>query len=87
MASILETIRSWVETDRTGTDDYEVDGYVLERRHPDPNTRVATYEEELSPEEVSGREDLQDGEYLLQELKPTGSVGEVVWEAELTFTD
>lgn len=83
MASILETIRSWIESD----EEYEVEGYVLERRTPDPNPRVATYETAPSPEEVRQREDLQDGEYLLQELKTTGTVGEVVWEEELTASE
>lgn len=87
MASILEAIRSWIGTDPDEMVDYEVEAYVLERRVPDPNPRVVTYDDVLSPEEVREREELQDGEYLLQELKSTGTVGAVVWEAELSFSD
>ena len=84
MAPILDTLRSLIGTD-DGTKDYEVQGYVLERRVPDPNPRVTSYDEALSPEEVTQREDLPDGEYVLQELKTTGSAGEIIWREELAF--
>lgn len=87
MASIMDTLRSWLSTDRGELEDYDVEEYVLERRRPKPNPRVRSYNDILSPEEVIQHEDLQDGEYLLQELKTTGTVGEVVWEEELTFDE
>lgn len=87
MARIVERIRSWLQTERGGPEDYTVDAYVLERRSPDPNPRVKTFDDIHSPDEVRTEEDLQDGEYLLLELKSTGTVGEVIWEEEIAFSD
>lgn len=87
MAQIVERIRSWLQVERGGPDDYTVEAYVLERRTPDPNPRVKTYDDITSPEEVRTQEDLQDGDYLLLELKSTGTVGEVIWEEEIAFSE
>jgi len=72
MAPIVDTLRSMFGVDDSD-DDYEVAEYVLERRVPDPNPRVTDYNEALTPGEVIEHEDLPDGEYILQELKSTGS--------------
>ncbi len=83
MVLILGTIRSWLETDRGELEDYEVKEYVLERRRPDPNPRVATYDESMTPAEVMSHDNLQAGEYVLQEIKETGTAGDVIWKEEL----
>lgn len=85
MAGILDTIRDYLAEDRD--DDYEVDEYVLERREPDPESRVATYDEHVSPEEVEAQGGLPSGEYLLQEVKASGMAGDVVWEEDLEFEE
>jgi hypothetical protein len=86
MAPIVDTLRSMFGVDDSD-DDYEVAEYVLERRVPDPNPRVTDYNEALTPGEVIEHEDLPDGEYILQELKSTGSAGEIVWREELDFPE
>lgn len=85
MVLILDTIRSWLDTDRGEIEEYDVKEYVLERRHPDPNPRVTTFDEELAPEDIMNQESLPSGTYVFQEIKDTGTAGEVLWEAELTF--
>jgi hypothetical protein len=82
--SLIDRLVGWV-TSEVEDQDYEVAGYVLERRDPDPNPRVTTYDERMSPEEIEGEGGLPSGEYLLQELKDNGMVGETVWHEELTF--
>lgn len=83
MASIVDTIRDFLRTDRPD-DDYEVDEYVLERKEPDSEHRVRSYDEPVSPEEVAADDDLPDGVYLLQEIKASGMAGDVVWTEELS---
>ena len=83
MAGILDTLRSYLEDGRSG--DYEVDEYVLERREPDPEPRVATYDDHVSPEDVEAEGGLPSGTYLLQEVKTSGMAGEVMWEDDLEF--
>lgn len=85
MVLILDTIRSWFQTERGELEEYEVLEYVLERRHPDPNPRVTTFDDPVEPEDVMAQESLPSGSYVLQEIKETGTAGEVVWEADLTF--
>lgn len=86
MANLLDRFLSWLTTERGGPNEYTVEAYILERRDPDPNPRVTTYDEILSPETVEQQEEFQDGEYLLLELKTTGTVGDVIWEEELSFS-
>lgn len=81
-ASLLDKLADMLGS---GEEEYEVDEYVLERREPDPNPRVKTYDELVSPDDVEDDGGLQSGIYLLQEIKTTGTAGEVVWEEELTF--
>lgn len=81
MASIVETLREYLGG---GEDDYEVAEYVLERREPDPEHRVRSYDEQVSPEEVASDPELGSGVYLLQEIKASGMAGEVVWTEELS---
>lgn len=85
MVLILDTIRSWFQTERGEIEDYEVKEYVLERRSPDPNPRVATFDEKMEPETVMQQENHVSGTYVLQEIKETGTAGEVLWQEELTF--
>lgn len=82
MASIVQTLREYLGGDG-GDDDYEVDEYVLERREPDPEHRVRSYDERVSPREVASDADLPGGVYLLQEIKASGMAGDVVWTEEL----
>lgn len=83
--SLMDTIRAFLEEGEP--EDYEVAEYVLERRDPDPNPRVTTYDEPVEPEEVEEEDDLPSGEYLLQEVKESGMAGDVVWHEELTFEE
>lgn len=76
--SLIDKLQSYLASD----EEYEVDGYVLERREPDPDPRVREFDDPVSPEDLPA-EDLQAGTYLLQELKANGLVGETVWEADL----
>ncbi len=85
-SSLIDRLVSWI-TSEVEVEDYDVAGYVLERRDPDPNPRVATYDELVDPEEVTAEDGLQSGEYLLQELKDNGMVGETVWHEDLTFEE
>lgn len=82
MTSLLDKLADLFGSDDEG---YEVEEYVLERREPDPNPRVKTYDERVSPSDVEDDDGLPSGTYLLQEIKTTGTAGEVVWEEELTF--
>jgi hypothetical protein len=83
--SLIDTIREFLEDGEP--EEYEVAEYVLERREPDPNPRVITYEELVEPGEVEAEHDLTSGEYLLQEIKESGMAGDVVWREELTFEE
>jgi hypothetical protein len=85
-SSLIDRLVSWI-TSEVGEEDYEVAGYVLERRDPEPNPRVATYDELVDPEEVTAEDGLPSGEYLLQELKDNGMVGETVWHEDLAFEE
>lgn len=85
MRSLVETLRAYFGLGRE--EDYEVAEYVLERREPDPNPRVATYDEPVEPEGVESEGDLPSGEYLLQEVKASGMAGDVVWRTELAFEE
>jgi hypothetical protein len=87
MASIIDRLRSYLESELSSDDDYEVDEYVLERREPDPEARVRTYDEPVSAQPITTEEELPSGTYLLQEIKPSGMAGEVVWTEELDFED
>lgn len=69
------------ETARGDFDDYVVKEYVLERRRPDPTPGVATYNYALTADELLEQEAFPPGEYLLQEIKETGTAGAVIWEA------
>lgn len=83
---LLDSIKSWFNPD--GDDDYEVAEYVLSRREPDPENRIRSYESVVTPEEVLEDADgLPGGVYLLQEVKPHGMAGKVVWEEALGDTD
>lgn len=84
MASIIDDIRDYIRaavTDSSG--DYEVDEYVLERREPDQNPRVTSYDELVSSSDVETDADLPPGTYALREIKSSGMAGDVVWQAEL----
>ncbi|MFB6161470.1 MAG: hypothetical protein ABEJ61_09895 [Haloferacaceae archaeon] len=83
MAGILSQLRELVTSDPVD-EGYEVDVYVLERRTPDPEPRVASYDEPVTPVQVRERDELPPGTYLLQEVKSSGMAGEVVWEEELS---
>ena len=84
--SLIDRLVAWATSDVEEAD-YEVAGYVLERRDPDPNPRVTTFDDPLSPEEVEARGGHPTGEYLLQELKENGMVGETVWHEDLSFEE
>lgn len=85
MAGMLDKLRSYLDT---GTnDEYEVAEYVLERREPDPEPRAETFDDPVTPDDVTAEADLPSGEYLLQEIKASGMAGDVVWEAELDFEE
>lgn len=84
--SLIDRLVAWVTSDVEEAD-YEVAGYVLERRDPDPNPRVRTYDERVAPEDISSENGLPSGEYLLQELKDNGMVGETVWHEDLAFEE
>lgn len=81
---LLDRLTSWMEPSEDET--YEVREYVLSRREPDPQNRLRVFEEPIGPEEVE-LDDLEAGVYLLQEIKPTGMAGAVVWEEALGDTD
>lgn len=85
MASFIDSLRALV----TGEEekDYEVKEYVLERREPDPEPRVTTYDEVVTPDDVVADGKLPSGKYLLQEIKTSGMAGDVVWEEDLTFDE
>lgn len=84
--SLIDRLVAWVTSD-VEEEDYEVAGYVLERRDPDPNPRVTTYDERVTPEDLTAENGPPSGEYLLQELKDNGMVGETVWHESLTFEE
>ncbi|MEF8791492.1 MAG: hypothetical protein V5A61_15305 [Haloarculaceae archaeon] len=84
--SLIDRLTDWLKSE-VGEEEYEVVGYVLERRDPDPNPRVTTYEDRVSHEEIEAEGGYPTGEYLLQELKANGMVGETVWHEELTFEE
>lgn len=84
--SLIDRLVAWVTSD-VEEENYEVAGYVLERREPNPNPRVTTYDERVSPEDITAENSLLSGEYLLQELKDNGMVGETVWHEDLTFEE
>lgn len=83
--SLIDTIRGFL--DEGEPEEYEVAEYVLERREPDPNPRVTTYDEYVDPADVEAEGDRPSGKYLLQEIKESGMAGDVVWEEELTFDE
>ena len=83
--TLIDRLVGWVTSDVE--EDYEVAEYVLERREPDPNPRVRTYDDRVSPEEVETAGGFPTGEYLLQELKDNGMVGETVWHETLTIEE
>jgi hypothetical protein len=68
-------------------DDYRVAEFALERRDPDPKPRVKTFDYYVHPEEVAAMSDLPAGTYILQEVKPGGQAGDVVWKEELDFEE
>jgi len=70
-----------------GDDDYRVAEFALERRDPDPKPRVETFDYYVHPEEVAAMSDLPAGTYLLQEVKPGGQAGDVVWKEKLDFEE
>lgn len=70
---------------RDEAEDYPIAEFALERRDPDPKPRVKTFDYYVHPEEVAAMGDLQSGTYILQEVKPGGQAGEVVWKEELDF--
>ena len=77
---VLGSLREWM----TSTDDdYEVAEYVLTRREPDPENRIEVYDSPPSSEAIEAEESLPAGTYILQEVKPSGMAGDVVWEEEL----
>lgn len=84
--SLIDRLTGWLKSG-VEEEEYEVSGYVLERRDPEPNPRVTTYDERVSPEEIEAQGGYPTGEYLLQELKANGMVGETVWREELTFEE
>lgn len=77
---VISFLREWL----TSTDeDYEVEEYVLSRRNPDPENRIRVYDSPMASEEVEADESLPAGTYILQEVKPSGMAGDVVWEEEI----
>lgn len=88
MASIIDRLREYVRSEvRASEEEQAIDEYVLERRDPDPNPRVRTYDHPISPDEVASESELQPGTYLLQEIKESGMAGDVVWTEEFSFED
>lgn len=85
-SSLIDRLVGWVTSD-IEEGDYEVTGYVLERRAPDPNPRVTTFDGRVSPGEVEEQGGYPSGEYPLQELKDNGMVGETVWHEDLSFDE
>lgn len=81
---LLDWLRSWVSPSDEVS--YEVAEYVLSRREPDPANRLRVYDDAVTPTDVD-MDDLPGGVYLLQEVKPSGMAGEVVWEEPLGDTD
>lgn len=83
MVSIIDRLRRYVSSEMSSEEELAVDEYVLERRDPDPNPRVRTYDDQVSPEEVASDADLPEGTYQLQEIKENGMAGDVVWAEEI----
>lgn len=86
MAGIISQIRDVLTSDPV-EEEYEVDEYVLERRYPDPEPRVASYDVPMTPTQIQDEGELPTGTYLLQEIKPSGMAGDVMWEEELSFEE
>ena len=81
MASgVIQTIKEWIGSP---ADEYEVEEYVLSRREPDPENRIREYDSPIDSETIEAEESLPAGTYILQEVKPSGMAGDVVWEKEL----
>jgi len=87
MASIIDRVRSYVRSELSSDEDYAVDEYVLERREPDPESRVRTYDQPVSAQEVRTGEDLPSGTYLLQEIKTSGMAGDIRWTEDIDFDE
>lgn len=77
---VLSAIRQWLSSTN---DEYEVEEYVLSRRNPDPENRIEVYDSPTDSDEIEADESLPAGTYILQEVKPSGMAGDVVWEEEL----
>lgn len=87
MPSIIDRLRSYVRSGLSSDEDYAVAEYVLERREPDPEARVRTYDTPVSAQDVRTEDDLPPGTYLLQEIKPNGMAGDILWTEDLSFDD
>lgn len=84
MPSIIGRLREYVRSEVGASDEEQaIDEYVLERRDPDPNPRVRTYDHPITPDDVVTDSELQPGTYLLQEIKESGMAGDVVWTEEI----
>lgn len=77
---VLRSVKEWVSS---SDDDYEVEEYVLSRREPDPENRIRVYDSPTDGDAVESDESLPPGTYILQEVKPSGMAGDVVWEEEI----
>ena len=80
VAGVFQTVKEWLGSQEN---DYEVDEYVLTRREPDPENRIFEYDSPVDSETIEAEESLPPGTYILQEIKPSGMAGDVVWEEEL----
>lgn len=78
---VIEFLKEWIQP--SVTEDYEVEEYVLSRRNPDPENRIAVYDEPKSPDDIGEDRSLSPGTYILQEIKTNGMAGDVVWETTL----
>lgn len=79
-AGVFQTIREWIGSP---DEEYEVESYVLTRREPDPENRIREYDSPVESGTIEADESLPPGTYILQEIKPSGMAGDVVWEEEL----
>lgn len=80
VGDVISSIEEWMASTE---DDYEVEEYVLTRREPDPENRVRVYDSPADSDEVEANGSLPPGTYILQEVKPSGMAGQVVWEEEI----
>ena len=77
---VIESIREWLQPP---DDEHAVEEYVLSRSEPDPENRIRVYDSPADPTEVQADASLPAGTYILQEVKPSGMAGDIVWEEEL----